>query len=228
MEDQKELIEILNMQIKNINKKINNENHDIKKQMESITDLTKQIENDLTQLIEYENKKLERKVDNQSNVSEKQKEEIKKLQQSLNSMTRPNTAVGGPNFAPVFTAFQWKVDLSKSKSGFFSASFYNIMNTMCFYLSSRVVDNKLRIALHRCRGKYDHPTNEIITTLNFELVVNVFGINGYTHQLKFSTYYKIFKFKANSIGIAHDEIKIDENFTIDDPVILYFYFNKTE
>jgi len=167
LEDQTKLIEIQNMEMQNLKKQISKENQEKKTLNKEITDLKKQVEN--------ENKKLERKIENQSYESRGQKDDMEKLQPSLNSKA---------SFTPVSTAFQWKVDIESETT--LSPPFYNMMNGMCFQLRFTLPNDFGFITLHRYRGKYDHPTNQISTTQPFELVVHMFDNDGNFKVTKFS------------------------------------------
>lgn len=69
-----------------------------------------------------------------------------------------------------------------------SPPFYNGLNEMCFQLNIYFEDNNFAVALHRYRGKYDHPTDEIVVTNPYEFVVHIFGITGKQKVFMFSDY----------------------------------------
>jgi len=136
------------------------------------------------------------------------------------------------NYSPVCTAFQWKFNPTEVKSCrvICSPPFYNIMNSHCFQLGVWFVDNDLSISLHRYRGKYDHPVNEIKVMKNVDLQIHIFGKNG---ELKIYNWdqtqdYSIQKHKMASEDwsecIINEEIGI---LTVDGYVHLHCFFNKT-
>jgi len=49
---------------------------------------------------------------------------------------------------------------------------------MCFQLKIEIINHWYYFTLYRYRGKYDHPTDQLPTTKNFELVVHICGNNG--------------------------------------------------
>jgi len=107
------------------------------------------------------------------------------------------------NFSAISTAFRWKFDPFKVRSGErkLSPPFYNVMNAHCFQLGVSFVGNKFHIEFRRYRGKYDHDTNQIKPTKDYIFNVHVFGKNGKVKVFSFNQFdHAISRFEMESIG----------------------------
>jgi len=106
------------------------------------------------------------------------------------------------------------------------------MNWTCFQLEINLDNNLYYIKLHRYRGKYDHPTNEIPTTQPFELVVHLFGSNRYFQVTKFSNTSGDEFTIGQSRKVSDGELQLVSffngvpRFTIDGYLRMHLFFNK--
>jgi len=245
IENQKKQMENLQKHLDDKNKQIENQVANQKKQIESFKkkfeNLDEQVEvqnniiMDLKIKMENENKELENKgkdIDNSTNGTKEHENVIQKFESFLYKMIIPN-GFDSSDYMPVCTAFQWKFNVDKVRSGerpFPRPPFYNTKNAMCFALVVAYVGNIFRIGLVRYRGKYDHATDEITKTTPFSFKVNIFGNNGNCKLLKFTNSKPDLRilpsqpFSTMSIvkAISNEEI---DNFTVDGDVHLYCFFS---
>jgi len=237
-----------NTQIMNQDKQIVNLNRHKENQERLIGNLNKhnvnqdkQIADQKKQIADLKNHSL-----NQSKQVGDLKKQIESLQKSptnyINHQPIPSSAPLSmviPNiedestYSPLCTAFQWKFNPTEVKSGIkkISPPFYNIINAYCFQLVVEYEDNKFYIMLHRYRGKYDHPVNEIKVIKNIDFQIHIFGKNG---KLKIYNWdeegvFLIFKHEMESENwneyIDNGEI---DSLTVGGYVHLHCFFNKID
>jgi len=136
------------------------------------------------------------------------------------------------NFYPICTTFQWQFKPTEIRSSGekFSQPFYNIMNSHCFQIRVHFLENEFCFALYRYRGKYDHLSNAIKETKDFDFEIRIFGKNSLLKVLEYSKQnYSIPKNQVKSEGwqytISNGEmltLKNDNGY-----ITLHCFFNKT-
>jgi len=146
---------------------------EIENQSKQIESLVKQMED---QEINH-NKQIDnlvKQMEDQSKQIDNLVKEVKNPRQCQNNMIMQNIE-DETNFYPISTVFQWKFKPIEIKygDGKFSPPFYNIMNSHCFQLRVHFLENAFYFALYRYRGKYDHHSNAIKLTKDFDLEIRI-------------------------------------------------------
>lgn len=206
LEEQHKLIENHKKQMENCNKQIDDQNILIEKQMKQLENYGEQLE-DQNVVIEFKNIVEMKNFKMQSNNANQENEEITYLKKQVENINK-ESILRIDNQSYETEHFGWGLYIEIDKV-YVSPIFYNIVNGMCFQLETKLKNHwflgfRLFITLRRYRGKYDHPTNQILTTQPFELVIHILGNNGNIKVMNFSNEpddrYTIRESKEVSVG----------------------------
>jgi len=189
--------------------------------------------NELESKVKINEQKLvekDKQIEDQNKQIEEQKEKVLSLQQAQNNMVVPNIKIDN-NFSPVSTAYQWKFNPTEVKSGskLYSPPFYNGVNSYCFQLRVKFVDECYRMILYRFRGKYDSILcQDVKKADSFKFSIYLFKKNGtkkmfhYPHTDGYSIPKHAMRGRGRSNKINKNEI---DDFTVDSYVHIHCFFN---